>query len=65
MQTAGTDVIAPASQRQQHEVGGLESPLVGGCGQHATVQVPSGQGHCQTPGQWVDAGAAPTLGPAM
>jgi hypothetical protein len=48
MPPAGTDVIAPALQRHQHEVGGLEGPLVGGCGQHDTVQVPSGQGHCES-----------------
>jgi hypothetical protein len=65
MPPAGTDVIAPASQRQKHEVGGLESPLVGSCGQHATVQVPSGQGHCETLGPWADAGAARTSGPEM
>jgi hypothetical protein len=65
MPPAGTDVITPASQRQEHEVSSLEGPLVGGCGQHATVQVPSGQGHCETPGPWTDAGAARTSGPAM
>jgi hypothetical protein len=63
MQTDGTDVIATASQRQEHEVGGLEGPLVGGCSQHDTVQVPSGQGHCETQGP--DAGAARISGPGM
>jgi hypothetical protein len=65
MPPAGTDVIVSASQRQQYEVGCLEGPLVGGCGQHDTVQVPSGQGHCETPGPWADAGDARTSGPVM
>jgi hypothetical protein len=38
---------------------------VGSCGQHAAVQVPSGQGHCETPGPWADAGVARTSGPEM
>jgi len=65
MPSAGTDVIVPALQRQKHEVGCLEGPLVGGCGQHDTVQVSSGQGYCKTPGPWADAGDARTSGPAM
>jgi hypothetical protein len=48
---AGTDVIAPASQRQKHEVGGLEGPLVGSCGHHATVRVPSGKGTARRRGR--------------
>jgi hypothetical protein len=65
MPPAGTDVIAPVLQRHQQEVCCLEGPLVGGCGQHATVQVPSGQGHCETPGPWSDAVDARTSGPVM
>jgi hypothetical protein len=63
---ADTDVAVPALQRQMHEGGGRERPLVGSCAQHAAkVQVPSGLGHCETPGPWTDAGTAPTSSPEM
>ena len=38
---------------------------MGSCGQHTTVQVPSGQGHCEKPGPWADADTARTSGPEM
>ena len=63
---ADTDVAVPALQRQMHEGGGRERPLVGSCAQHAAkVQVPSGLGHCETLGPWTDAGTAPTSSPEM
>ena len=63
---AGTDVVGRALQRQVHEDCGRENPPVGRCGQHAVkVQVPSGLGHCDTPGPWADADTVRTSGPEM
>jgi hypothetical protein len=65
MSPAGTDVVGPVSQRTKHEGSYRKSPLVGSCGQHATVRVPAGQGHCEAPGPWAAAGAARTSAPEM
>jgi hypothetical protein len=49
MPPADLDVGGSASQRQTSVAdANLKTPLVGSCGQHATVQVPSGQGHFET-----------------